>query len=199
MTLGANLQRGQILSISGEVGHEELVRAVALEAYRRGARFVDVSYFDPHVKRARIAHADEETLSFVPPWYGERVLALGEHRAAIVAITGPTAPGLLDGLDPARTGRDRLPFLKETGKLVNDRTVNWTVVPYPTPAWARLVHGDEGEALERLWEEIAHVCRLDGDDPVGAWRERLDATATAASRLNEQRFDAIHFEGPART
>jgi hypothetical protein len=29
-----------------------------------------VSYFDPYVKRARIEHAREETLEFVPSWYG---------------------------------------------------------------------------------------------------------------------------------
>ena len=40
--------------------------------------------FDLHVKRSRILHADEDTLDYVPPWYGERVLALGEARAARV-------------------------------------------------------------------------------------------------------------------
>src|SRR3954453_10964383 len=49
----------------------------------------------PVVKRARIELAREETLSFVPPWYGQRVVALGEQRAARVALSGPVAPGLL--------------------------------------------------------------------------------------------------------
>ena len=35
----------------------ELVRAIAESAYKRGARFVDVHWFDPWVKRARIAQA----------------------------------------------------------------------------------------------------------------------------------------------
>ena len=48
----------------------ELARAIADSAYRHGARFVDVQYFDPYVKRARIAHAAEETLDFVPSWFG---------------------------------------------------------------------------------------------------------------------------------
>src|SRR5262245_8519787 len=44
---GANVQSGQVVSIGAELGQEELARAVAAAAYRRGARFVDVRYFDP--------------------------------------------------------------------------------------------------------------------------------------------------------
>ena len=60
--------------------------------------------------------------------------------------------------------------------MIDDRTTNWTVVPCPTEPWARLVFPDlaPDEALERLWEQVAHVCRLDEPDPVAAWNERAD-------------------------
>jgi aminopeptidase len=195
---GANVQPGQIVAIGGEPGKEYLVRAIAESAYRHGAKFVDLAWFDPWVKRARIELADEETLDFVPPWYGERVLALGDHRAARIALSGPSAPGLLEDLDPIRAGRDRLPSVKEAGKVVNDRTTNWAIVPCPTPAWAKLVHPDlpEDEALARLEEQIIHVLRLDEDDPIEAWRRRADTLISAAERLTERRFDALHYEGP---
>ena len=195
---GANVQRGQIVAIGGEPGKEYLVRAIAESAYKHGARFVDVTWFDPWVKRARIAHADEDTLDFVPPWLGERILALGEHRAARVALSGPSAPGLLEDLDPIRAGRDRLPSVKEAGKVVNERTTNWSIVPCPTPAWAKLVHPDlpEDEALAKLEEQIVHVLRLDEPDPIAAWRERADTLIGAARRLTERGFDALHYEGP---
>ena len=47
---------------------------------------------------------------------------------------GPIAPGLLDDIDPARIGRDQLPFLRESGKVVNDATTNWTIGPCPSVA-----------------------------------------------------------------
>lgn len=195
---GANVQPGQVVAVSSELGKEDLTRAVAASAYRHGARFVDVAYFDLHVKRARILHAAQETLEFVPSWYGERLLALGEQRCARIALSGPAAPGLLDDLDPARVGRDRLPFLREVGEVVNARTTNWTAIPCPTPAWARLVHPGLGPdaALARLWEQIAHVCRLDAPDPVAAWRERMDAVTRAAEALTARRLRALRFEGP---
>jgi aminopeptidase len=198
VTLGANVQAGQIVSVAADHGQYELARAIAASAYRRGARFVDVLYFDPYLKRARIAHARGDTLSFVPQWYSERMLALGAEHAARISLAGPTTTGLLDDLDQDRAGRDQLPFVREILTVISDRTTNWTVVPCPTEPWARLVHPDLGseEALGRLWEEVAHVCRLDEPDPVAAWNERADALAAAAARLNERQFDALHFAGP---
>src|SRR3954453_15587583 len=78
----ANVQPGQVVAVGSEIGKEPLTRAIAASAYRRGAKFVDVSYFDLHVKHARIEFADESTLDFVPSWLGERVLELGRQRCA---------------------------------------------------------------------------------------------------------------------
>src|SRR3954447_21210902 len=91
----ANLQRGQVLAIGSEIGKETVTRAIAAAGYRNGAKFVDVSYFDLHVKRARLQFAEEASLDFVPPWYGERILELGRQRAARVGLAGPAHPGLL--------------------------------------------------------------------------------------------------------
>ena len=197
VSFGANVQPGQLVGVTGEVEHAPLVRRIAKRAYEKGARFVDVAYFDPYVKRARIAHAPIDTLEFVPSWYGERWLGLGREKAAYIAVSGPSAPGLLADLDQDRAGRDRLPMVKESLRVVNDRTVNWTIVPYATAGWARTVYPelDEEAAVERLWQQLAHVCRLDESDPVAAWEGRMEATVGAAERLSALRFDALHFGG----
>jgi aminopeptidase len=195
---GANVQPGQIVSLSGAPGKEYLIRAIAEHAYRRGAKFVDVSWFDPWVKRARIAHAPDDSLEFVPPWYGERLLALGRERSAAVTLSGPVAPALLDDLDPVRAGRDRLPAVRESGEVVSRRELNWTILPCPTPAWAKLVHPDldDDAALAKLEEQIVHVLRLDEEDPVAVWKQRADTLIGVAERLTERGFDALRYSGP---
>jgi aminopeptidase len=192
----ANVQRGQLVNVNAEYGQESLARAVAAEAYGRGARYVDVWYFDPYVKRARIEHADEETLDYVPPWLGNRALELSDRQGALISVAGTTAPGLLNDLDPARVGRDLLPRIRENFEVINRRTTNWLVMPGPNEGWARQVHPDADDPLARLWEDLAHVCRLDADDPVAAWRERFTQTQAVGDRLTELRLDAVHFEGP---
>ena len=183
---GANVQPDQIVAVTCEPGKEYLVRALAASAYRHGARFVDVGWFDPHVKRARIEHAEPDTLDFVPPWYGERILALGDQRAARIGLSGPSAPGVLSDLDPVLVGKDRLPTVKEGIKVVNDRTTNWTIAPCPTPAWAELVFPDlePAEALARLEHELLHVLRLDEEDP-----SRSGALAPTRSWASADRHD----------
>jgi aminopeptidase len=193
----ANVQPGQIVSIEAESGMEPIVRAVAERAYDRGARFVDPVYFDPYVKKARLQHARDDTLEYVPRWYGERMLALGDEHAARIIFVPRVSPGILNGVDPKRAGRDQLPDLKERLEVINKRLVNWTILPYPTQLWAELVFPDlEPEAaFERLTEELLHVCRLDESDPVAAWRERVETIHSVAKRLTERRLDAVRFEG----
>ena len=118
------------------LGKEELTRAITASAYRRGAKFVDVVYWDPHLKRARVQHAADDVLDFIPPWYGERALQLGREHGATISLSGPTEPHLYDDLDPDRLGRDVFPRVKEYTTVVNDRTVNWCVAPCPTQKWA---------------------------------------------------------------
>lgn len=198
VAVGANVQPGQVVGLGTEPGKEALTRALAASCYRHGAKFVDVSSFDLHVKRARILFSREEDLDFVPPWLGERVLALGEMRGARIALSGPVEPKLFEGLDPERLGRDQLPFVREAMQTVNERTVNWTVAPCPTPQWAQLVHPslDPEAALCELERQVAHILRLDTDDPVAAWRSRAEALGTSAERMNAARFSALRFRGP---
>jgi aminopeptidase len=195
---GANVQAGQIVMVTAEIGQEEQARATATAAYRRGAKFVDVVYFDPHVKRARIENADIDTLEFVPQWYGERVLEHAEQNGARVTLHGITAPNLLEGLDPARAGRDMLPRVKEVAKVIGERSTNWCLIPAPHPAWASLVYPDlpADDACERLWSELQHVLRLDEPDPNGAWDERMAVLNDYAGHMTERRFDAIELRGP---
>ena len=194
---GANVQPGQIVAVTSFTGKEGLARAVARSAYEHGANYVDVMTFDPYVKRERIALAPEDTLDFVPPWQIQRLEWLSAERAARIALNGPAAPHALDGLDPGRAGRDLMPYLPNSGDVVNRRTTNWCIVPSPTPGWAELVYPDlaPDAALERLWDAMVYVCRLDGNDPQAAWLERFATLTRVATNLTERRFDAIRFHG----
>ena len=197
INFGCNVQPGQIVDLGSGLGKEELTRALTASAYRRGAKFVDVNYWDPHLKRVRVQYAADDVLDFVPPWYGERTLQLGDERGATILLSGPIAPHLYDDLDPERLGRDVFPRIKEWSKVINERTVNWCIAPGPSDKWAQLVYPDlePGAALEKLWEQVLHVCRMDDPDPEASWRQRSADLKGAAERLTERRFDAIHLSG----
>jgi aminopeptidase len=164
---GANVQPNQVVAVEAPPEAAPLVRRIARHAYERGARYVDVVYFDPLVKRMRIELAAEDSLSWVPPWLGRRILDLGELDAARIRLTPIVPPGLLAGIDPARAGRDQLPALREVFKTIDDRSIAWTISPYPTEAWATVV-----------------------------FPELEPAAAVEASRLDDLDLDALRFVGP---
>jgi aminopeptidase len=195
---GANVQPGQVVAIGAMMGQEELARAVAAAAYTRGALFVDVLYFDPYVKRERIEHADPDTLEWVPPWLTYRLETLAERGDARIALQGIVSPNALAGLDPAIAGRDKLPWLKETGRIISERSTNWSIVPCPHPNWAQLVFPELSvdAAYEKLWEQLWHILRLDEPDPAAAWDERTAVLKRSAAVMTERRFDALEFRGP---
>ena len=196
--VGANVQPGQDVEILADLGTEEAVRAVAGAAYRRGARFVDVWWWDSLVKRERLLHAPDDTLDYVPPEHGARTVRLGEERGCRIWIIGNPHPDALEGIDPVRAARDRMPRLKERMAVMTARTTNWCITSWPTPGWAAQVFPElpPDEAYERLRRELAHVCRLDEPSAADAWRARVAELKGAAARLTERRFDALHLTGP---
>jgi aminopeptidase len=198
VSVGANVQPDQVVAVEALPEAQRLVHAIARRAYAKGARYVDVQYFDGSVKRIRAQTAREETLAWVPPWLGRRMEMLGELDAARCVLVPLVPPGLLDGVDPARAGLDRLPTVEETFKMIDDRSIAWTLSPYPALAWAQLVYPElDGEAaVESLWTDIAHVCRLDEPDPAQASHDRIEQIFQVASRLDALELDALHFEGP---
>jgi aminopeptidase len=195
---GANVQPGQRVQLTASIGQEELARVIARRVYQAGAVFVNVVYRDPYVQRARLEHGVDEALGYEPEWVVEMVRQHGLNHGASIALSGPVAPGLLEGIDPARIGRDRPPGRKVGLENLTAALNNWTIVPCPTAGWARLVHPglEPAEALTTLWQQMVRVCRLDEDDPVAAWGERMAQLERACAALNGRRFDAIHLEGP---
>jgi aminopeptidase len=195
---GANVQPDQVVAVEAPPEAAPLVHRIVRRAYERGARYVDVVYFDPLVKRLRVELAAEDSLSWVPPWLGRRILDLGDLEAARIRLSPTVPPGLLSDLDPVRAGRDRLPSVKEVFKTIDDRSIAWTISPFPTEAWAQVVFPElePQAALDALWRDIEHVCRLDEPDPIDAWQRRIDEIWEAASRLDELDLEALRFVGP---
>ncbi|MGZ6640466.1 MAG: aminopeptidase [Solirubrobacteraceae bacterium] len=121
-----------------QLAHAPLARALAEGAYARGARYVDVWYWDPHPKRSRLRHAPEETLGEVPGWLEDRYRALGTTPGGgcLIRIVGDPDADLLAGVDPARAGLDRMPWVGVRHEAQTHMLVEWTIGCCPTAAWA---------------------------------------------------------------
>ena len=192
--VGANVQPGQDLLVKAGLEHRDLAYAVAREGYAAGARYVEIMYRDAPAIRLRAQHAPEDALDLVPEWEHERWRRLAERRGALVAIDGDAERRMFEGVPERRVGRLLATRNPELVRALDRGEITWCVIPGPNAGWAEAVFGEPD--LDRLWEAVAAVCRLDAADPVDAWRRHLDRLAERAAALEERRFDAVRYRGP---
>ena len=199
---GANVQPGQIVGVTTlHRARRQLTREVTRAAYEHGAKWVDVLMHRPLGRSAqRLLHAADDTLEFVPPWMVDRLEWLSDERAARISLNGPSCPG---GARRCRPGAHRArppalpPELRRRRQPDDDELVRRPLRRPSAGRGSSIPSSPDEEALDALWDAMAHICRLDEPDPAAAWRERArDARADRAARLTERRFDAIRLHGP---
>jgi len=194
--VGINLEPRREMAIRAMIEHAPLVRALVRAGYEAGAERVEVEYEDLEVLRSQIALAPEEAVGTTPRWMFERLHDVREQRRAQVFVIG-FPPDMFGGLDPARVARS-FPTAAELRRpiraLQDSKARPWTAIACATPSWAKQVYGEPD--LDRLWQALAHVCRLDEPDPLAAWQTHIDHLEARSALLNERRFDAVRFRGP---
>ncbi len=196
MRVGINIQPGQEAHIRAMLEHAPLVRALVKAGYEAGARHIEVEFEDVEVLRSQIALAPDEAVGTAPKWRFAQVADMKEQRRASIVVLG-WPPDMFAGVDPARVARSfptPADLREERWKLVDANVRQWVGIACATPAWAEQVYGEPDE--ERLWEAIAHICRLDEPDPIAAWEAHIANLEARCAALNERRFDAIRFRGP---
>ena len=198
--IGLNIQREQEVFVSAPIEAAAFVPYFARAAYRRGAKYVHVEYRHQAVKRARLENAPIESLSYVSPGRFAERLRVGKAGGAYLGILGEDPTGLA-GIDPSR----REPWAKaiseareEIRTLMMENHFPWCVVSIPNSAWAGVVFPDSDaeSALDRLFDAVARVCRLDTEDPIATWRAHSDTLSRIAAWLTEQAFDRFHYRAP---
>jgi aminopeptidase len=192
--VGANVQAGQdVVVLAWDVEQAPLVRAVADQAYRRGARFVSALYWDVHVKRSRLLHAPTETLDFVPDWWDAITTEGVARRSAVIHLHTPVRAELLEDIPLERAMRDVMPVTQTFWDAVDRGELVWSLVPGVWPGLAQAVLGTA--EVDRLWRLLAPILRLDTPDPQAAWLDHFARLRDRAATLQRRDFAALRFRG----
>ena len=198
--VGLQLQAGQDLVMTAPVAALPLVRRIAEHAYKAGAGLVMPILSDEEVTLARYRNAPDASFDKAMGWLYEGMAKAFAGNAARLAIAGDN-PMLLSAEDPERVARanraNSTAYKPAMEKIVNF-DINWNIVSYPNPSWARQVFpGDEeAVAVRKLADAIFAASRVDGPDPVGAWRDHNAALRKRYTWLNDKRFSALRYSGP---
>jgi aminopeptidase len=193
--VGCNLQPGQPLFVYGNVENVQVARAVAAAGWRAGAGDVQMLFYDDYERYLLARHGSDEMLSRSNEARLGFLRAEYDAQAASVNIMGDLAPSFFADADDDRLARTRpLEVRKLINKTTNELREAWCVVGGPEPSWAERIFGEPD--TERLFDEIAHACRLHDEDPVASWTEHLQALEQRRTLLDERGFDRLHFRGP---
>src|SRR5262249_4418121 len=149
---------------------------------------------------ARLQYAPRDSFTEFSAWLPD---ALVQHAAAGHAVLSiyandpdqlKDAPQDLVGAVQQTTANHVRPF---RDYIARNHT-NWAVVAAAAPSWAARVFPDVEPArqVERLWEAIARLCRLDCPDPIAAWETHLSGLAARTDYLNAKQYSALRYSGP---
>ncbi len=197
---GLGLSSGQELVMTARGEALPLARRITEHAYRAGATLVTTFYGDEAAALLRYQHGCDASFDAAAGWLYEGMAAAYKNGAARLAIAGGD-PALLASQDPekvSRANRANSRAYRPALELITRHDINWTIVAAATPAWARAVFPElEPEAaLARLWDAIFAASRVDGPDPVAAWKKHDASLHARAGRLNARRYAGLHFRGP---
>ena len=198
--IGLRLAPGQELVTSAPIEALPLVHRITEHAYKAGASLVTTLFGDDASTLLRFKYAPDESFGRATAWLYDGMATAFGNGAAWLVVVGDD-PALLAGQDPekvARADRARSQAYQPALQHIFNFDVNWSIVSYATPSWAKAVFpNDTAEAaVNRLWDAIFAASRVDAADPITAWHAHNQALAARARFLNDHRFVEVHFHGP---
>lgn len=199
---GLNVQKGQVVNINTELVNRDTALAIVEEAYRSGAKLVNVDFVDARVGRTRILHSGEDDLTYVPRYISTKYEDMVTDCSANLRLIGSENPDVLADLDPRRVNLVRKGAYQAMKTFyqegIGKSKVHWTVAAAATPGWARKIFPErpEQEALSLLWENIFRVCRADTPNCLQQWKEHNDSLHERGQKLTKLKISQLHFTGP---
>ena len=194
--VGANVQKGQEVTVVANVDQELLTNLVVEECYKLGAKLVTVDWQSDVLAKTQYKKASVQALSEFPSWKEEKQKYINETLPVIIFIES-SDPDSLKGVNQkkiAEVHKNLMPILKPY-RDARENKYQWVVAGAASKAWAKKVFPGvpTSKAVNMLWEAIFKTARCN-EDPVKAWEEHEKDLNKRSSYLNSLNLDYLHYE-----
>lgn len=198
VNVGINIQKNQTLVVNAPIECAEFVRLIAECAYEKGAKNVHVRWNDEKLSLIKYLKAPDEAFKEFPMWEAKGLEELAKGGAAFLSISA-SDPELFKDVNPARISeamKTASNALKAYREYAMNSFVAWCVISVPTKGWAKKIFPDlsETEAVDKLWENIFKIVRVDKENPVEAWNEHLNNINNKVEFLNNKKFKKLYYK-----
>lgn len=201
---GVNIQKNQTLVISSPIECAAFTRIITKIAYKEGAKDVVVEWMDEFLSKIKFLYAPVEALEEFPEWQKEFYLSYAREGAAFLTIDTKD-PELMKDINSERiskASKARSSALKEYANRKMSGKNSWCIVSFPTKAWAKKVFPNisEDEAIEKLWQAVFKVTRIDEDnDSTVSWNKHIMSLKINSHFLNFNEFKYMHYKNSLGT
>lgn len=201
--MGVNIKKGQGAVLMADTAQADFALMVADEAYKAGAKWVDIRWTNQEYDRLRYRKESLRTLSATHEWEKARMQQQVEELPVRIWIDSDDPDGL-KGVNVEKMQKANLARMK-VRKPYCDAMENkhqWTIVAVPSEKWAKKVFPGErtSTAMKKLWDAILETVRVTKDnDPVEAWKVHNAALKARYEKLNSYHFSSMHYYSPNGT
>ncbi|SFA97291.1 aminopeptidase II. Metallo peptidase. MEROPS family M29 [Lentibacillus halodurans] len=197
---GVNLQNNQALMINAPIEGADFTRIVARKAYEMGAKDVHINWTDDELTLLKYENAPDDVIGTYPEWKVKLHDMYAEDGAAVLSIRS-TNPDLLKDIDSSRVAmanKAAAQAMKNFRQYTMNDRITWSIISIPTGDWAQKIFPDKSreDAVERLWDAIVNIVRVDQEAPMAAWEEHNKTLETAREILNRKKYKKLVFKAP---
>ncbi|MDA3849799.1 MAG: aminopeptidase [Spirochaetaceae bacterium] len=199
LLFAVGFQRGDKLNIRVDFDQREVALAVSEKAYKQGAAFVKLDYSDAVLQAQAIAGTEEK---FIFPDYLQSIYRETTQPGwKLIGIYSESEADVFDGLDTKRSSAYFQAFSenrKVRMKAIMDNRIPWTLTYLPSKTMAKKAFPqmEAEKAVLKYWEAVIAIMRLDLDDPVQFWKDKMIKDKKRSDFMNNLDASYLHFKGP---
>ena len=195
--MGVNIQKGQGAIIMAATDQAEFALLVADEAYKAGAKWIDMQWSNQEFDKLQLRKESVRTLTNVPEWQKARMQRMADEFPVRIMIASADPDGL-KGVNVEKMQKVNLAKMKvqKPYRDAIDNKHQWTIVAVPSAKWAKKVFPGErtSVAVQKLWDAILESVRVTKDnDPVAEWQAHSEALKARYEKLNACQFAKMHY------
>lgn len=195
--MGVNIKKGQGAIIMTETDQAEFALMVADEAYKAGAKWVDMQWMNQEFDKLQLRKESVKTLTKVPEWQKARLQRMADELPVRIMIASADPDGL-KGVNVEKMQKVNLAKMKvqKPYRDAIDNKHQWVIVAVPSAKWAKKVFPGErtSTAVSKLWDAILQSVRVTKDnDPVAEWQAHSEALKARYEKLNACQFAKMHY------
>lgn len=194
--VGANVQKGQYVTVVANIDQELLTNYVVEECYKLGAHLVNVEWQSDKLSKTQYKKASVKALSEFPVWKEEKQKFINEKLPVMIYIES-SDPDSLKGVNQSKVAQVHKNMISHIKKYRDEREnkYQWVIAGAPSKAWAKKVFPGVSttKAVNMLWDAILSTSRC-GEDPIKAWDEHNANLDKHTNHLNSLNLDYLHYE-----